>query len=344
MGLVQIYFDQKYELIIMSENLEKTMESFGENVSPDRNYTETSQVSSTRSTPNRNDFKVNSSRKWQIIGDGDAYRPCGETVSTLPNQAYKIFTDEYGNPVFQILDLQTDSLFRLPDSQTDRVLNSIEKFWDSKQKFVNRGFLFKRGILLTGAPGGGKTTCIQLLTKQLLDKGGIVVLGENPYSTGKGLETLRKIEPERPLICILEDLDELVHRFTEAEWLALLDGENQINNIVFIGTTNYPQKLDRRFVNRPSRFDEIIEIPMPSTAARRAYLEQKIKPGDLNSQELDKWVLDSEGFSVAHLRELYVSVFCLDRNYDEVISRLRIMQKVKFKEFDKEEIGFGAKK
>lgn len=327
------------------DNLEKTMETFGENVSNDRNYNGGA-IAAEPTRTYRNEHELNKligQRKWQILGD-DAFRPCGETISNLPTKAFKIYLDDFGNPVFQILNLQTDSLFRLPDSKTDYVLNSIEKFWNSKNKFIERGFLFKRGILLTGSPGGGKTTCIQLLIEQLLQKKGIVVLGENPFATGKALEVLRKIEPERPLICILEDLDELVRRFTEAEWLSLLDGENQINNVVFIGTTNYPQNLDRRFVNRPSRFDEIIEISMPSTEARRAYLKHKLLPGDLSDEDLEKWVFDSEGFSVAHLREMYVSVFCLGRDYKEVVRRLQIMQKAKFKEFGKDDIGFGVKK
>lgn len=326
------------------EQLEKTMETFGTNVHDSRQdqMTEAASPQLARMKSEREILEHFGERKWQCIGD-DSFRPCGETVSALPARAFKVFLDDWGNPVFKVLTLKTDSLFRLPDSQTDRVLASIEKFWRSKEKFVRRGFLFKRGILLTGAPGGGKTTCVQLLIEQLLEQNGIVVLGEHPLPTVRALEVLRKIEPERPLICILEDLDELVRRNGEAEWLALLDGENQIDNVVFIGTTNYPQNLDRRFVNRPSRFDEIIEIPMPSAAARRAYFDLKLIPEDVPEEGLNQWVEDTEGFSVAHLRELYVSVFCLGRPYDEVIRRLKIMQKVKFREAGKEDIGFGAK-
>lgn len=320
------------------------MESFGSEAGENYGNCSATPTPCEPASPSRERlFDPTGERKWQCLSDG-AFRPCGETVAELPAQAFRIVLDEFNNPVFKILDLQTDDLFCLPDSQTDRVLRSIEKFWDSKEKFVRRGFLYKRGILLTGAPGGGKTTCIQLLVAQLLERRGIVVLGENPYATGKALESLRKIEPERPLIVILEDLDELVRRYSEAEWLALLDGENQINNIIFIGTTNYPEKLDRRFVNRPSRFDEIIEIPMPTAEARRAYLEKKLLPADLIALDLERWVRDSEGFSVAHLRELYVSVLCLGRDYEEVIERLKVMQKVKFREFGKEDIGFGAKR
>lgn len=41
--------------------------------------------------------------------------------------------------------------------------------------------------------------------------------------------------------------------------------------------------------------------------------------------------VDTDGFSIAHLRELYVSVFCLGRNYEEVLNRLKVMAKQKFR-------------
>lgn len=321
------------------KEFEQTLETFGSKAGDGDNSPKNDFATQASPRPRENQNLTLETKKWRVLSE-TAFGPCGDTMNKLPARAFRINFDDWGNPVFHVLSLQTDELLHLPDSQTEKVLASIEKFWNSKEKFTDRKFLFKRGILLTGAPGGGKTSCIQLLVKQILERGGVVVIAENPVCATRGLETLRKIEPDRPLICIMEDLDELVRRYTDAEWLALLDGESQINNVVYIATTNYPEKLDRRFVNRPSRFDEIINIPMPSAAARRYYLENKILAGDLDEKELTRWVNDSEGFSVAHLRELYVSVFCLERSYEEVIKRLQIMQKVKFKETGAKTMGF----
>ena len=45
-----------------------------------------------------------------------------------------------------------------------------------------------------------------------------------------------------------------------------------------------------------------------------------------SEEELAYWVENTEGFSIAHLKELIVSVECFERDTDMVINRLRKMQ------------------
>jgi hypothetical protein len=139
---------------------------------------------------------------------------------------------------------------------------------------------------------------------------------------------VRQIEPDRNLIVVLEDLDEIIEAWGEKQILSLLDGEGQVNNVVYLATTNYPDRLGARIVNRPSRFDERIYVGMPSTAARLAYL-QRIggEKFGLSTAETTKWCEDTDGFSIAHLRELIAAVLCLDQPYESVLERLRTMAK-----------------
>jgi SpoVK/Ycf46/Vps4 family AAA+-type ATPase len=153
---------------------------------------------------------------------------------------------------------------------------------------------------------------------------------------------VRRIEPERNLIVIMEDVDETIQRYGEHELLALLDGESQIANVVNVATTNYPDRLGARIVNRPSRFDERIFVDMPTPAARAVYL-QKVAP-QVDGATLQRWVHDTDKMSVAHLRELAAAVLCLDQNYEDVLERLRSMR-VKPREisgFSNGEVGFTA--
>jgi hypothetical protein len=183
----------------------------------------------------------------------------------------------------------------------------------------------------------GKTATISLLNKCLLDKGGIVVMCDHPRITSQGLEAIRRIEPTRRIICIMEDIDEIIDKYGEHDLLALLDGENQVENIVMLASTNYPDKLGARIVNRPSRFDERIFVGMPTTNARHAYLKNIL--GDID--ELDKWVNDTEGLSIAHLREMTAAVRCLDQDYDLVLARLKKMkQKIKADSDSEGKVGF----
>jgi SpoVK/Ycf46/Vps4 family AAA+-type ATPase len=161
--------------------------------------------------------------------------------------------------------------------------------------------------------------------RELVTAGGIVVVTEYPKLLNAGLPHLRRIEPDRPMIVIYEDIDEMIRSQGEHDILALLDGENQVGNVVNIATTNYPELLGERIVNRPSRFDERIHIGMPSASARSRYLQHATRKEALPDKELARWVNDTNGMSIAHLRELIVATFCLGQQYEDVIERLRGM-------------------
>ena len=219
--------------------------------------------------------------------------------------------------------VNTDDIIILPDTESESVLKEIERFWTLKPEFEKRGFIYKRGILLWGDPGSGKTCTIQLLIQSIIAKGGVAIFANHHNTTANCLQMLRKIEPDRPIVVLLEDLDALVREHGESGYLALLDGESQVNNVVFIATTNYPERLDKRFVDRPSRFDTIKLIPMPGAEARYVYL--KTKEPSLTEEELEKWVSMSKGFSVAHLKEMIISNRCYGKPVENVVRRLRKM-------------------
>ena len=142
----------------------------------------------------------------------------------------------------------------------------------------------------------------------------------------------------------MEDLDAIQQTYGEADMLALLDGDLQIDNVVFIATTNYPEKLDKRMVNRPSRFDIVRKISMPTPEARTVYLKAR-NPRIAKTDELLDWVDATNEFSIAHLKELIVSVEALGQGFDQTIERLRVMidkQPSSTDDDKKTEIGFMA--
>ena len=219
---------------------------------------------------------------------------------------------------------ETDSLVTLPDSASAEIIDEITEFHKIRTKFKKLGFLYKRGILLWGPPGSGKTTTIQLLIKKVItEMNGVAVYVASPRIAAGCLELLRDIEPSRQVIMIMEDLDSLVTEYGDAGFLSLLDGETQIDNIIFIATTNYPEKLDKRFVDRPSRFDTVKFIGMPNSASREKYLISK--DPTLTNNELKLFVEKTRGFSVAHLRELIILTRVFGRNLEESIAKLELM-------------------
>lgn len=256
---------------------------------------------------------------------GDAFYGVGDTRAMLPAGLYRAVELPHTGPALMRQRIETDNLLELPDDATASLIAEFNQFWQIADKFRQRGFLHKRGFLLWGPPGGGKTSSLMLMAKRLVkDQEGVVIILDHPQLAAACLQMARKIEPSRPMIAIMEDLDALVSKFGENEYLALLDGEAQVDNIVYLSTTNYPEYLDPRFVDRPSRFDTIRYVGMPSAAARRLYLTNKEE--SLAGDDLEEWVTASEGFSVAHLKEMIIAVKCFGQSLDHVVERLNAMR------------------
>lgn len=274
----------------------------------------------------------------------ETFRPSGQRRETLPAGVYIIGADDRGL-FFARRNVVTDALIELDDSASIQVLGGIRTFWGSKSEYTKRGIVYKRGVLLWGPAGSGKTATLMLMTGELIRNEGIVILCDRPGAVIEGIASLRRIESERPIIVVLEDIDELISRYGEHGILSLLDGENQVSNVVNIATTNYPERLGARIVNRPSRFDERIFIDMPNDKSRRRYLKHATRAEEMSEAQIERWVEDTSGFSIAHLRELVVAVFCLKQEYGSVVERLskmRVQPKSRSEMRSPENVGFAT--
>lgn len=253
------------------------------------------------------------------------YRPTCRTSPGIPPGVYSISNDDRGFS-FNRMTISTDSLIVLDDTASQRVVEGIRTFWQSRETYRSYELVFKRGILLWGPAGSGKTATLMLMTQELISTGGMVVVVSDPNYAGVALGQLRQIEPDRPLILILEDIDELIKQHGEHQVLALLDGEYQIPNVVCLATTNYPERLGPRIINRPSRFDERVFVDTPNSLARERYLCHITKNHPLAPETLAMMVADTPKFSIAHLRELVIATRCLGQDYEDVLRRLKSMQ------------------
>jgi SpoVK/Ycf46/Vps4 family AAA+-type ATPase len=131
------------------------------------------------------------------------------------------------------------------------------------------------------------------------------------------------VQPDTKIVVFMEDLDALLER-KESVTLNMLDGAEDLQRVVFVATTNYPEKLGPRVQNRPSRFDRRFKIPHPSPVARQMYLEKVVSAGSAKI-DIERYVRDSDGFSLAHLKELFVATVLIGAPYEKAVASLREM-------------------
>lgn len=265
--------------------------------------------------------------------DGDKYfgYSVTNTVDTIPAGFYKFTSNQQLGVGIVKSNVNLDELFELPFKESKAIIEDIKKFWNSKDKYNEYNYTHKRGILLYGKPGNGKTSIINLLTLELINKhNGIVFSINTPddlHDFKQFVPTiLRNIEPNRPIICTIEDIDSILSNYghaTKSSFLNLLDGSSQVTNIVYIATTNYPDQLEENITNRPSRFDRRYEIGLPDDEVRKVYIQNKIKSEDLQNIDIDYWVQQTEGFSISHIKELIISVVIFGNDLDESLNLMR---------------------
>lgn len=159
----------------------------------------------------------------------------------------------------------------------------------------------KKGVLLYGPPGNGKTSEVMEIFRAAKESDILVFLVDGRISLG-GLESFREACQGRKVVFVLEEMTERLRQQSTESILSFLDGENSWNNSVTIATTNYPKDLPENIVDRPGRFDTFIEYGNPD---KEAILELAASLGFDNTDGIDSLMGDKFSYDyVSHILHL----------------------------------------
>ena len=211
-----------------------------------------------------------------------------------------------------IQSASVDNLVLAADLKRE-IQEDFQKFFASREVYERYKIPWKRGVLLIGPPGNGKTHTVKALINQTKQPCLYVKSFSGCWGTDHDRirEVFARARKTTPSILVLEDLDSLIDNDNRAFFLNELDGFAANTGVVVLATTNHPEKLDPAILDRPSRFDRKYFFALPARSEREAYfaswnktLEVRLR---LSGEALPKLVKDTDGFSFAYLKELFLS-------------------------------------
>lgn len=217
-------------------------------------------------------------------------------------------------------------------SQMSEILGIVTTFAKGvkENKFTKHNYKSKFGVLLEGPPGTGKSQTVNNCVESFTDAGGICVfIADNAvyhsHLAGQFLKKLNLIQPNTPILLILEDLDSIDPRL-EVYLTSILDGEQSPHNTFFLGTTNFMENISKRIL-RPGRFDLIYKVAGLDDETRIAYIDDKIEEFSLSLDSNKKQELYdlTKGFNFSEIRTFmaYLGFFGFDaKNLASKVARL----------------------
>lgn len=206
-----------------------------------------------------------------------------------------------GRPLSRPARMEWDELIVPPPLGAD-LRRQVDTFFDSKEAYARLRLPHRRGILLTGPPGNGKTTAIRIIASRRPEPFFIFSLTDEAERDQID-DAFDRALYDAPSILCFEDVDSLFEKpGTLSHFLNRLDGLHPCDGILLLATTNHPEKLDAALTRRPSRFDRVYVLGNPAPQERRRYLGER-----LGAAFDERLVRLTEGFSLAQLKEVWVS-------------------------------------
>jgi hypothetical protein len=215
----------------------------------------------------------------------------------MPYGIYSLVKVDFTEFGFRSININSDDYIDFNNVDINDFEKKLSQFFDNRSKYNNLGARHKGATLLYGPPGSGKSTSIVHSIKNLCKDKYCFFIGK-----GIDLSVLNEFKESfkgQNVIIILEEVTERLGMGTE-DLLNFLDGYSSWDNCYVIATTNYPEQLPPNLANRPGRFNNLIEIKLPTDEQKTIFLEKK----GFSLEEIQKVLPKTKEFSIDEISQL----------------------------------------
>jgi ATP-dependent 26S proteasome regulatory subunit len=190
----------------------------------------------------------------------------------------------------------------------ERIERHTVRFTEHAEELPAAGRHLKRGLLLHGLPGTGKTLTAMYLVGRMPERTTLVLSSTSYGLVSPTCELARNLQPS---MVILEDVISwprsagfMGENPLLFELLNEMDGRSEDADVIFTLTTNRPDLLEPALAARPGRLDQATEIPLPDAECRRRLISLYGEGLDLRLEDIEGVVTRTNGTSASFIKEL----------------------------------------
>lgn len=227
-------------------------------------------------------------------------------------QILELVSTDFGMTIgFPELTQTTRDDVVLPDAVLRRVERHTLDVAAQRDALRAAGQHLKRGLLLFGPPGTGKTHTSRYIVQHLTGSTVLMLSGRSLHLIGAVTALARDLQPS---VVVLEDVDLVAEERDHLhgsgailfELLDAMDGAAADADLLFLLTTNRADILEPALAARPGRVDVAIEIGLPDAAARRRLLELYSRgvPVVMDDDQTEVVVERTAGVTASFVKEL----------------------------------------
>lgn len=196
----------------------------------------------------------------------------------------------------------------LPPEVLPRIAKHVAGPAEHAGRLRDLGIHLKRGLLLHGPPGTGKTHTVRYLMGRLADSTIIVLTGNSLFFIEQAAALARKLTPS---VVVVEDVDLIAQDRSFSpqgnpmlfSLLDAMDGVAADADVTFVLTTNRAAVLEEALTQRPGRIDLAVEIPRPDADGRRSLIGLYAGAAIVDAN-LDPVVTATDGATASAIKEL----------------------------------------
>lgn len=197
----------------------------------------------------------------------------------------------------------------LKDGVKETIIANIDQMFSMRSKFKEYGISVKRGVILYGDPGTGKTKICKCLAK---DAGYSVLyaLPSDFINTNSIKNICDMAKDLSPCLLVLEDIDWIAQDRSKSgsyvmELMNRIDGMESFGDVITLATTNCLDELENAIKNRPGRFDRLIKIDLPDEKSIKNMISRFTKDFIMSADvDIDILVKCCDSLSGAHIQDL----------------------------------------